>query len=169
MMERTFLPWVEGPAKQMRESRVDVRRTAEKFLPELWTMPSPLEGWTYKDLLAHLASGEWVFQTMLRDVLGIEKGLPKQATMEYVNDGNARLLAERKDTGIDELIAEAEREGEKTQGLLSGLSDANDPSVVVWHRPNGDPVTLQQWVTGFPQHDVSHGAQLKTALDNVMM
>lgn len=166
---QTFVSWVQGPAKQMRESRIEVRRTAEKFLPELWTMPSPLEGWTYKDLLAHLASGEWVFQTMLRDVLGIEKGLPKQATMEYVNDGNAQRLAERSETSVEALITEIETAGETTQELLSGLSDANDPTAVVWHRPNGDPVTLEQWITGFPQHDVSHGAQLKTALDNVMM
>ena len=132
-------------------------------------MPSPLAGWTYKDLLAHLASGEWVFQTMLRDVLGIEKSLPKNATMAYVDEGNAQRLAERKDTSVEDLIAETEAEGEETQGLLLKVTDAVDPAMVVWHRPNGDPVTLEQWVTGFPQHDVSHGAQLKTALDNVMM
>ncbi len=169
MTTRTFLPWAEAPAKQIREGRTEVRRTAEKFLPDLWTMPSPLEGWTYKDLLAHLASGDWVFQTMLRDVLGIEKNLPKQAPLEYVNEGNARLLAERKDTSVEELIAELTATGETTQELLGGLTDAHDPSAVVWLRPNGDPVTLEQWITGFPQHDVSHGAQLETALDNVMM
>jgi len=169
MTERTFLPWVEGPAKQMRESRIDVRRTAEKLLPELWTMPSPLEGWTYKDLLAHLASGEWVFQTMLRDVLDIEKSLPRQATMEYVNDGNAERLAERSDTSVEALITEITTAGETTRELLSKLTDEIEPSTVVWRRPNGDPVTLEQWITGFPQHDVTHGDQLKTALDNVMM
>jgi hypothetical protein len=169
MTARTFLPWVEGPAKQMRESRAEVRRTAEKFLPELWTMPSPLEGWTYKDLLAHLASGEWVFQTMLRDVLGIEKSLPKNATMAYVDEGNAQRLAAHKDSSVEELIAEITTAGETTQELLSKLTDEIDPRMVAWHRPNGDPVTLEQWVQGFPQHDVTHGAQLKTALDNVMM
>ncbi len=169
MTNRTFLPWVDGPAKQMRESRVEGRRTAEKFLPELWTMPSPLEGWTYKDLLAHLASGEWVFQTMLRDVLGIEKGLPKQATIEYVNEGNAQRLAERSNTSVEALIAEVTATGETTQELLSQLTDAVEPAMAIWRRPNGDPVTLEQWISGFPQHDVTHGAQLKTALDNVMM
>jgi hypothetical protein len=153
----------------MRESRIEVRRTAEKFLPDLWTMPSPLEGWTYKDLLAHLASGEWVFQTMLRNVLGIEKSLPEQATMTYVDDGNATRLAERKDASIDELIAEITETGETTQDLLSKLTDDSGASTVVWRRPNGDPVTLEQWISGFPQHDVTHGDQLKTALDNVMM
>jgi hypothetical protein len=167
--QRTFVPWVQPIAAQLREGRSEVVRTAHKFLPEFWTMPSPLEGWTYKDLLAHLATGDWVFHAMLRQTLGIDNALPAQATLEFVNEGNARLLAERKDTSVEELIAEAEREGETTQELLSGLSDANDLSAVVWRRLNGDPVTLQQWVTGFPQHDVSHGAQLKTALDNMMM
>jgi hypothetical protein len=106
---------------------------------------------------------------MLRQTLGIEQQLPAQATLEYVNEGNARRIAERKDASIEELIAEAEREGETTQELLSKLTDAHDPAAVAWRRPNGDPVTLQQWVTGFPQHDPSHLAQLKTALDQVMM
>ena len=110
-----------------------------------------------------------MFQTMLRDVLGVETSLPKQATLEYVNDGNAERLAERKDTSVQELIDEIATEGEKTQELLSKLTDDIDPASVVWHRPNGDPVTLEQWVTGFPQHDATHGAQLKTALDNVML
>jgi hypothetical protein len=153
----------------MREGRFEVRRTAEKFLPEMWTMPSPLEGWTYKDLLAHLASGEWVFQTMLRQTLGIEKTLPAQATLEFVNDGNAQRLSERKDTSVEQLIDEIATAGETTQELLSKLTDEIAPSTVAWHRPNGEPVSLEQWISGFPQHDVSHGAQLKTALDNVMM
>ena len=169
MTARTFLPWVAEPAKQIREGRSEVVRTAHKLLPELWTLPSPLEGWTYKDLLAHLATGDWVFQAMLRQTLGIEDALPAQPTMEFVNEGNARLLAERKDASVEELITEVEAAGETTQELLSGLSDANDPSAVAWRRPNGDPVTLEQWVTGFPRHDPSHLKELETALDNVML
>jgi len=105
---RTFAAWVEPVARELREGRGEIARTARKFLPEMWTMPSPLEGWTYKDLLAHLATGDWVFQTMLRQTLGIENALPAQATLEFVNEGNARLLAERKDTSIEELIAEGD-------------------------------------------------------------
>jgi uncharacterized damage-inducible protein DinB len=169
MTTRTFVSWVQQPAEQLREGRSEIARTARQLLPEHWLLPSPLDGWTYKDLLAHLASGDWVFQTMLRQTLGVEKQLPAQATLEFVNDGNAKRLAERKDSNVEELITEAEREGETTQELLSGLTDAHDPAAVVWLRPNGDPVTLQQWVTGFPQHDPSHLAQLRMALDQVMM
>lgn len=169
MTTRTFAAWVEPAAAALRQSRAEIARTANQLLPEHWSLPSPLEGWSYQDLLAHLATGDWVFQAMLRQTLGIEKALPAQATLEYVNDGNAKKLAERKGASVAELIAEAERQAETTQQLLSGLTDAHDPSAVVWRRPNGDPVTLQQWVTGFPQHDPAHLAQLKTVLDNVML
>ena len=169
MTTRAFVDWVKQPAEEIRAGRSEIARTARQLLPEHWTMPSPLEGWTYKDLLAHLASGDWVFQTMLRDALGIEKSLPEQATMAYVDEGNARRLAERNDTSVEDLIAEVASSGETTQDLLSQLTDDIDPQGVAWRRPNGDPITLQAWVTGFAQHDVGHGAQLKTALDHVML
>ncbi len=169
MTARTFVAWVEPKAQELRQGRAEVARTARQLLPEHWALLSPLEGWTYKDLLAHLATGDWFFQTMLRETLGIEKGLPDEQDMSFVNERNARLVAERKDRGVEELVAEAESEGDETQELLSQISDATDPSTVVWHRPNGDPVTLEQWLEGFPQHDKIHVAQLRTALDNVMM
>jgi uncharacterized protein (TIGR03083 family) len=169
MTAQTFVAWVKPVAEELRESRAEVARTAQQLLPEHWTMPSPLEGWSYKDLLAHLASGDWVFQTMLRDVLGIEKGLPENPSMTFVDEGNARRLAERKDTSAEELIAEVGTSGETTQELLSQVSDAIDRGLVAWRRPNGDPVTLEQWVLGFARHDAMHLAQLRTALDQVML
>lgn len=169
MTARTFVSWVQQPAEQLRLSRAEVARTARQLLPEHWLLPSPLEGWTYKDLLAHLATGDWFFQTMLREVLGIEKGMPLEQATSFVDEGNARQLAERKKTSVEELIDEAEVEGEDTQELLSRITDTIDQTAVIWHRPNGDPVTLEQWATGFPNHDKIHLAQLKTALDQVMM
>jgi predicted DNA-binding ribbon-helix-helix protein len=169
MTDRTFAPWVEPVAKQLREGRRDIRRTAEKFLPEMWTMPSPLEGWTFKDLLAHLASGDWVFQWMLRGALGEETFDMLERGFEYVNDGNAQRIAERKDTPVEALISEIDSEGEATQELLARLTSAVDVHKVVGRRQNGQDVTIEQWVQGFPAHDKLHGEQLKTALDNVMM
>jgi uncharacterized protein (TIGR03083 family) len=169
MTTRTFAQWVVPSAEQLRQSRTEIARTARQLLPEHWSMPSPLEGWTYKDLLAHLATGDWFFQTMLRDRLGIEKGLPAEQNMSFVNDGNARLLADRKDSSVEQLLAEAQVEGEETQELLGKITPDVEPGTVVWHRPNGDPVTLEQWVTGFSNHDKIHLAQLKTALDSVML
>jgi hypothetical protein len=132
-------------------------------------MPSPLPGWTYKDLLAHLATGDWFFQTMLRHALGIEKGMPDEHAMSFIDDGNARRIGDRKETPVSALIAEVEAESEETQELLGRITSAIDPGTVVWHRSAGEPVTLAQWMAGFPQHDRVHLEQLETALQQVML
>jgi hypothetical protein len=96
MTARTFAPWVAPIAEEIRAGRVEVARTARQLLPEHWNLPSPLAGWTYKDLLAHLASGDWVFQWMLRGALDIERfDLMEKGGLDYVNDGNAQRIVER--------------------------------------------------------------------------
>ncbi len=169
MTTRTYAAWVAPIAKELREGRHEIARTTQRFLPEMWSMPSPLEGWTYKDLLAHLATGDWVFQWMLRGVLGTEKFDLVERGSGYVNEGNARLLEERRGRTVEELIAEVASEGEETQGLLAQLGEDIDLGQVVGRMQNGTPVTVEQWVKGFPRHDPDHGAQLARALDNVML
>jgi uncharacterized protein (TIGR03083 family) len=169
MTERTFLPWVEPIAKQLREGRADVARTAQKLLPEHWTMPSPLEGWTYKDLLAHLASGDWVFQWMLRGALGRDQFDLVERGFDYVNEGNKQRILERRNRSVEELIAEVRSEGEATQALLAELTGDIDVKKEIGKRPSGEPITTELWIQGFPAHDKTHGDQLKTALDQLMM
>jgi hypothetical protein len=164
MMTRTFAPWVAPSAEQLRQSRTEIARTARQLLPEHWSMPSPLEGWSYKDLLAHLATGDWVFQTVLRAVTANEPFDLAKINLDYVNAGNVRLLEERKERSVEELIAEVAAEGEKTQELLVKLTDADEG-----RRQEGVPMSLAEGVRQFPGHDQDHLAQLKTALDNVML
>ena len=166
MMTRTFAPWVAPIAEQLRQSRQEIARTAHRFLPEMWSMPSPLEGWTYKDLFAHLSTGDWVCQTILRAVIANEPiEVDKVANLDWVNAGNARLLDERAERSAEDLIAEIEVEGEETQDLLTQLSEADESRT-----QEGAPMSLGQYLRdAFPGHDRDHLAQLKTALDNVML
>lgn len=169
MTARTFLPWVEPSAKELREGRFEVTRTAGQLLPEHWSLPSPLEGWTYKDLLAHLASGDWVFQWMLRGALGAENFDLMERGFQYVDEGNKQRILERRDRTVEELITEAQSEGERTQELLSQLTEDIDVKNEIGKRPDGRSITVELWVQGFPAHDKTHGDQLKTALDQLMM
>jgi uncharacterized protein (TIGR03083 family) len=169
MATRTFVPWVEPVAKELREGRFEIARTARKLLPEHWSMPSPLEGWTNKDLLAHLATGDWVFQWMLRGALGLETFDIVERGFDFVNEGNAQRVEERKDRAPEELIAEVESEGERTQELLAQLPEDLDRSQVVGRMQNGTDVTIEMWMQGFPRHDRDHGAALAKALDQVML
>src|SRR3990172_8160338 len=54
---RTFATWVEPYAAQLRENREQVIAFACSLPAEAWDRPSPLPGWTYKDLLAHIGRG----------------------------------------------------------------------------------------------------------------
>jgi hypothetical protein len=164
MTVRTFVPWVEPFAQELRSGRHEVVRTARMLLPEHWSLPSPLEGWTYKDLLAHLATGDWLFQTVLGAVVANEPIDLALINADSVNAGNAQRVEERKATSVDALIAEVETEGEKTQELLSRLSEAHEGRT-----QEGAPMSMADALRAFPGHDRGHLAQLKTALDNVML
>ena len=166
MTTRTFAAWVQPLAAQLHESRTEVLRTARRFLPEFWGAMSPLPDWSYKDLLAHLATGDWVCQHILRTVLANEPlDVANITNPDWVAEGNARFLAERKERTADELIAEVETEGEETQELLSQLTDEHE------HRTQeGAPMTLGQYLRdAFPAHDRDHLQQLETGLDNIML
>ena len=75
-----------------------------------------------------------------------------------LDEGNARSVEERRNTPVDELIAEVEAEGEKTQELLS----------LIWEEQRGltregAPMSLGDYLRMFPGHDEQHLAQLRTA------
>ena len=163
MIKRTYAAWVKPVADELRTGRAEIARTARQLLPEHWTMPGPLEGWSYKDLLAHLATGDWVCQTVLTAVTTRTPLEPRATDLDFVNEGNALRLTERKDSTTEDLIAEVETEGEETQGLLAQLTDVHEAL------KGNAPLSLGDYLRRFPSHDRAHLAQLRTALDNMML
>jgi uncharacterized protein (TIGR03083 family) len=149
----------------MRETRGQIVRKANQVPDEVWALPSPLPEWSYKDLLAHLASGDWICQIILRTTLANEQlDLGTIANLEWVTQGNAERLEERKQRPARELIEEVRAHSEETQELLSQLTEQDEGRT-----QEGAPMTLGAYLKGFPGHDRDHLAQLETALQNVMM
>ena len=165
MTARTFAPWVEPVAAELRETRSQIVRKANQIPDEVWALPSPLPEWSYKDLLAHLATGDWVCHIILRTIMANEVlDLGTVANLDWVARGNAERLAERKGRPAQALIAEVRTRSEETQELLGQLTDADEERT-----QEGAPMTLGQYLKGFPGHDRDHLAQLETALQNVML
>lgn len=158
MTERTFAPWVEPIAAQLRESRGQIAEVARAIPAEKWVESSPDPNWSYKDVLAHLATGDWVVQTVLGAVVA-NRPLDL-AFLDGLDGGNARLLAERAGRSVDELVAEALAEGEETQGLLAGLTEGDEE-----RRQEGAPMSLAEYLRLFPGHERGHLADLHTALE----
>jgi uncharacterized protein (TIGR03083 family) len=162
MTTRTFAAWVEPIAAELRASRAEIARTAQKLLPEHWTMPSPLPGWTYKDVLAHLAVGDWVCQSILGAVVANKPA--DLSILGQLNDRNEQYRRERVERTVEDLITELAAESEETQELLSKLSDGDEG-----RKQEDAPMSLGEYLRIFPDHDRGHLGELRTALDNVML
>ena len=162
MTTRTFATWVEPYAAQLRENREQVIAFACSLPAEAWDRPSPLPGWTYKDLLAHIGRGnDQTFQDLLRTVVARK---PVDAKMFAVdaNEANAQGVGERRERSPDELIAELEDAGEEIQELLSQLTDEHQ------HLRQEDPPFHFEGYLRFVReesHDLEHLAQLRAALE----
>jgi hypothetical protein len=139
-----------------------IARTARQLLPEHWATPSPLEGWSYKHLLGHCATGDWVCQRILRSAIAGDQ--INLSFLDQLNETNGRLAEERTATPVEDVIAELLAQGEETRGLLSQLTEEHEGL-----KPEGAPMSLGEFLRGFPGHDRGHLAQLKTALDSVML
>jgi uncharacterized protein (TIGR03083 family) len=162
MTTRTFAPWVEPVAAELRHTRGEIANAARLMLPDIWGWLSPLPGWTYKDLLAHCASGDWVCQRILRSAIAGEQ--LDLGFLDQLNETNAALVDERKARTPEELVAELLAMGDETQELLSQLAAEHDGL-----KPEGAPMSLGEFLRNFHSHDMGHLTQLKTATDNVML
>jgi hypothetical protein len=165
MTTRTFAPWVEPIAAELRLTRHEVVRAATQYLPEFWGWMSPLPGWTYKDLLAHLATGDWILQQVLREIIeGRRIDVATVTNLDWVNAGNAQRVEERRGRTPEELMSEVEAESEETQELLSRLREDQEDL-----KQDDAPMTLGQYLAMFPDHDREHLVQLRVALESVML
>ena len=78
-----------------------------------------------------------------------------------------RELKEGGLTGLEAsraVLAEVQAEGEETQELLARLTDDDENRT-----QNDTPMSLGEYLRGFPNHDREHEVELATALDNIML
>ena len=100
----------------------NMRRTGDEFVqtvrtltPEQWTDGRYEEGWTARDILAHVASIEWTYPKilLLAEQAGREpEQKPPDAEKKFrggVGDYNQRQVAKRAEATVEELIEEFER------------------------------------------------------------
>jgi uncharacterized protein (TIGR03083 family) len=161
MTTRTFAAWMEPIAAELRDSRSELVAAARAMPESVWQQPSPNEGWTYKDLLAHVAGDtDKNFLTVLRKVLDREP-VDLATFTTGVDERNARNIEERRDRTIDELIAEIESDGEEAQELLTRFAEADE----AW-QPEGLPVAVGDGLRSIAgQHEREHLGHFRAALE----
>ncbi len=154
----TFLPEVSLAARAL--SPDPALRVMYSVAPETWASPSPTPGWTYHDLLAHLATADRVFQRHLSAVLETGEAGPRPDS----DAANRDLVEARRGASVDGLIEEYIASRHETLRLLSRLRPAHlhVPMPSATHTAEHDS-TLLDYVNAFPRHEARHLAALRTA------
>lgn len=126
--------------------------------PSRWNDPSPYPGWTYKDLLAHLATGYGVRLTRLRSLP--EKG--RFGPEPDANAANAESIARHRGSSPEALVEEMVRQRSEVRRLLALLRPEHLEVRTATQRrgqaPREGPFVdaLQHW----HEHDLEHAAEL---------
>jgi hypothetical protein len=129
--------------------------------PVNWERPSSLPGWSYRQLLMHIATGDWVLQGHLRHI--IEQG----AVAEWpdVNAGNAERIQDRRLSTEHALTEEFLSMRHETMLLLSQLKAKHlELRISFWWEPQPNERTILEYLVGFERHDRTHREQLRPAM-----
>ncbi|MFI5267032.1 MAG: DinB family protein [Chloroflexota bacterium] len=141
-LKTTFIDDLQAAQAALR-ARVD-------GIPETdWEGASANEGWTNKDLLAHLASIDERLRGQVPCAYG-RQPWPSDTIDEY----NERALARRRGSTVPALREELDRESAATMEFVEGLSEA-DLAHRFDHPRRGD-VSLEEWLRIIPNHIQSH-------------
>jgi|SRR5579883_526569 len=156
-MHPDVLPAVEE-RNQLAAELASLIRTAAQ---EAWSLPSGYPGWSCHDLLAHLATGDWLMQRRVRDALA---GRDLAATMHGVDldSENARLVTAARSHTPAELLAQTHAQQNRSLALWELLDERHLMQIMPhW---DGGYCTLLEYLLAFPGHDREHIAQLRAAL-----
>lgn len=165
---RTFAAWVEPIARRDRDARAELIEFARRLPLGASDGPSPLDGWTSGDLLAHLAddTGKW-FAHILQGIvdekpIDVERVGPRA----NINAINAHDVEERRGRSVADLVAEVELDGRLHEDLLAQLTAGHENT-----RLPGYEVTLGDFLRDKPsgnrgQHDREHLSQLRAAQES---
>ena len=167
MVKRSFVSWVEPLARRDREGRAAFLDFARSLPDEAWRRPSPVEGWTYRDVLAHIAgdTNKW-FSHMLHAALdGQQLDTTRVGPGVDVDALNDCDVKERIGRSIAELIAEIEADGEEHEDLLSRLTDDHKEFRLAAYLLSLGELLGGNAAGNHGAHDREHLAQLRTALE----
>ncbi|MBI3966064.1 MAG: DinB family protein [Chloroflexi bacterium] len=144
---------------QIVTARQMVLVSISSLTPEQLEQPTPNEGWSAKDTLAHLTSIESRLRRMWQHAL---EGREWPTEETDIHTYNAACVAERKNWYLRDLVEELDHTGEETLNFLEGLDPADLDRK--WRHPTRGEVTLEALIRIVPRHLESHAAEINAAV-----
>jgi len=151
------LPAVEAAVDDLHVAHRELLGAADSVADEAWDEPSPDPGWTYRDVLAHVASNELRAQARLRSVFG----QADEAELKAINDidgWNQRAVEERRARSVRELVDELAARRQETLRLLSGFRPEHLSTPITL--ADGSTCNVLEYIDMFTHHVSEHAAQL---------
>ncbi len=140
-------------------ARSDALEAVSGLGPDQLARTTANEGWSVKDVLAHLSSIEARLRSMCE--YGLD-GRQWPADDGDVNAYNARCVAERRSWSGPALVAELEQSGGESLGLLERL--APEDLDRTFNHPTRGMVTIETLMWIIPRHLRAHTEEIKAAL-----
>ena len=150
-------PELQSTLENLVAAERRLQETVAQIPPKRWSESSPNDGWTYKDLLAHLATGDWICQHFLRSLLGTAS-VPEWPNADV---GNAERVAARRSKSVSELAEERAQHRKETVRLIEQLElrHLESPIDMPWFNVRGAPFRV--YLQSFPGHDIDHTRELE--------
>jgi uncharacterized protein (TIGR03083 family) len=142
-------------------ARNEVLSLATSLTAEQLDRPTTNEGWSIKDILAHLASTEARQRLIVRTVLD---GGTWVAGEEDRDDYNARAVAERRTWTPDAIITELRETGRETASLVERL--AVEELDREWDHPIFGRMTIERTAQITARHLQRHAEEIRMALQS---
>jgi hypothetical protein len=159
---QTFLPALEDSMRRLVRGREGLLRAIYSVADEAWADPAHGEGqgWTYKDVLAHVATNDLRPQARMRGVLG-QWDAEEQALILKTDEWNEDHVAERRERSVRELIDEMQGNRHDTLVLIAQLGPQHMEQTVKF--ADGREVPVRDYVGFLGDHDSMHAGQLAAA------
>ena len=156
-----FLPEVEAEFRLMHRYREGCLRAVYSIADDAWdreTAGAP--GWSYRDVLAHIASNDLRVHARLRALLGE----PDEAELRAVNDidgWNQQAVDRRRSRSVRRLVDEMTAARHETFRLLSHVRPDQLSAPITMS--DGSTRNVLEYIDMFTEHESEHAGRLVPA------
>ncbi len=145
--------------RELQEARDALLAEIDQIVEGDWAKPTPVEGWTVRDQLSHLAYNQPGQPKVIRSILEGRGGTSANFDLDYYN---RRGLEKQKDKTVEQLKTELAAGHSETLRLLDEMDEA-DLDKRGSHASAGE-TTVENIFHTIARHDREHTGYIRRAL-----